>query len=325
MTRLFDARPFIIAEVGSNWRSLGDCLESIDVALACGADAVKFQAFSYEALYGIERVEFGKSVASDLLEREAPGEYPKRPFELPLAWLPKLSARAASVGLEFMCTAFSPELVAVVDPFVSVHKIASSDAAWPQLLDAVKATGKPALFSVGAKTNREIDEIEEILDDASKYVATYCVAAYPTDYVDLDAADCFDAFSDHTLGYTASVEMARRGAIAIEKHFTAFPDVATPDRPHSLTPAQFKRMVDLIRGRPVDSEESAMFRRHNRRLIATRDVAVGDVLRYGENYGAFRSLVDDEDAVSPLSWEIVEGKTALNPIARGRGVTLEDI
>lgn len=311
MTRLFEAKPFIIAEVGSNWKTLGQCLESIIVAKACGADAVKFQLFDEVALYacGYSVPDYGAPV--------------KPPF-LPPAWLCQLKAEADKHGIELMCTAFSPELLAAVDPYVSVHKIASSDAAWPQMLQAVKATGKPALYSIGAKYEDEIAKAEAILNDG-KYVATYCVAAYPTDFIDFRELVRFDAFSDHTLGYTAAVQAARLGCIALEKHFTAFPDLDTPDRPHSLTPSQFQRMVQIIRGDGYESEETAMYRRHNRRLVATRDVPAGDALKYGENYGAYRSLVDVTEWISPFDWEKVQGRRASRAIERGHSITEADL
>jgi len=104
-------KPFIIAEVGSNWTTLDDCIQSISSAKLCGADAVKFQAFNYDALYGPGLMPLVK------------GHNPS----LPLAWLPKLKDWADTCDIEFMCSAFSPELVEAVNPYVNVHKVASAD------------------------------------------------------------------------------------------------------------------------------------------------------------------------------------------------------
>lgn len=304
MTRLFEAKPFLIAEVGSNWRTLDQCVQSIGVAQYCGADAVKLQLFDGPSMYGL---------LGDALE-----------FELPHDWLPILKKEADRVGIEFMCTAFSPKLLAVVDPFVEVHKIASSDSSWPQMLEAVKATGKPTLVSYGASTEVEIDESERVMSHQSdKYISMYCVAAYPADFVDFEVMDHFEGFSDHTLGYTAAVEAARRGMIVIEKHFTAFPDLDTPDRPHSLNPVQFKSMVDVIRGGSVDQEQD-MRLRHKRRLITTQKVAVGEVLKYGVNYGAYRSRENDVYGLSPMDWQLIEGKSATLELNQGQPIAAQD-
>lgn len=305
MTRLFEAKPFIVAEIGSNWTTLPECLASIAAAKRVGASAAKFQLYDHEALYG----------------EPAPGVWqPGEPLKgcLPQAWLPQLKAMCDDAGIEFMCTAFSPELVAVVDPYVSVHKVASSDAAWPQMLEAVARTGKPVLISHGAKTDEESDRIGNFFGDRyhEDVIPLYCVANYPADYTDV----AVEGLSDHTLGYTACVLAAQHGAKVIEKHFTAFPDLDTPDRPHSLTPDQFARMVKLIRGEPVESEEKDMYLRHNRRLIATRDIPLGESLRYGVNFGSYRSLKDDTRGLSPFEWERVNGRMAAKAIGRGDAI-----
>lgn len=317
MTRLFEARPYVVAEVGSNWRNINDCIESIAAAKSCGADAVKFQAFTHEALYGFA----------------APSVTPIDVHSLPTSWLPKLKEKADACGIELMCTAFSPELVAAVDPYVSVHKVASSDCTWPQLLRAVAKTGKPVLLSVGASSEGDIERALSVLGEAGD-VLMYCVSAYPARTIDLGAIARLSerfchavGFSDHSTDIIGlPVEATRMYDLAaIEKHFTAFPDLDSPDRPHSLTPDEFKLMVDYIRGvrAPVIGptfEERDMMLRHNRRLIATQDLAPGAQLRYGENFGAYRSLVDDTRGLSPFAWESVEGRTTTKQINRGEAI-----
>jgi len=311
---------FIIAEVGSNWEDFSDCIVSIEQAKVAGADAVKFQLFSFEELYGWNDWKTGE------LEN----------YHLDHEWLPKLAQHAKAIGIKFMCTAFSPEGVAAVDPFVEMHKVASSDLTYPQLLEAVAKTGKPVLLSCGASSRGDIEQALARLPK-ERTTLMYCVSAYPARSVDIEVLHellkaCTGpvGFSDHTTDiYGAPVAAARFGAEVIEKHFTAFPHLDTPDRRHSLTPDEFKRMVDRIRGRDEPRlgptfEESAMFLRHNRRLVAVRDIQPGEVLRFGQNYGAYRTLQDDTRGLSPFLWNHEqygpEGKRAAVTIGRGKGI-----
>lgn len=308
---------FIIAEVGSNFRTVDDCLRSVDVAKECGADAVKFQAYTHGDLYGPVG-DYGMKMAG----------------ELTIGWLSALRERADAAGLELMCTAFSPDLVRAVDPFVSRHKVASSDLNYPQLLHAVAKAGKPAYLSTGAADEKEI---ELALGHFGLCAVTlmYCVAAYPAAFADLAVMEDLRGwpvpvgFSDHTLGISMAVEASRQGATAIEKHFTAFPDLDTPDRPHSVKPNEFKRMVDAIRGtrKPCigpTQEEVDMLLRHKRRLVATRAIPEGGILKYGENFGAFRSLVNDTRGLSPHNWAFVNGKAAARALAVGEAIGAQD-
>lgn len=325
MTRLFEAKPFIVAEIGSNWRDLRDAVSSISLAKQCGADAVKFQLFSPSALYGFDG---------------GPDAY-----SLPLDWLPKLKGKADACGIEFMCTAFSPELVAAVDPFVEIHKIASGDLAYPQLLKAVGATGKPVLLSTGASSKTDVAMAVKTLMEAGagKIVLLYCNAAYPSVHHNLyqmtwmaKAYGLPVGLSDHSIDAIYCPLSATRefGAVVIEKHFTAFPDLDSPDRPHSLTSDDFKIMCDHIREKVQTDEfnpsrdERVMFMRANRRLVATQDLNEGDELRFGKNYGAYRTLEDDTHGLSPFCWDDKEygpeGKTVAQAVKRGKGLGTGD-
>lgn len=319
MTKLFHAKPFVIAEVGSNWTNFQEAKDSIQIAKQCGADAVKFQVFSRHGLYGFEKEDCSLEHA------------------LPLEWLPQLKEKADACGIEFMCTAFSPELVEAVDPFVEVHKIASSDNTTPQMLEAVKKAGKPILLSCGASSKSDIALALQVLGDAN-VTLLYCNSAYPSTRHNLFLIEELKTYgrpvglSDHSLDciYAPLSAVKHFGAQVIEKHFTAFPQRDTPDRGHSLDPGAFKVMVEYLRGtrdgglNPT-SEEKDMFLRHNRRLIAIKDLKPGDVLKYGDNYGAYRSLEDDSHGLSPFAWGLVEGKQLTKPIGIGKGVAVSDI
>ncbi len=314
--------PFIICEIGSNWETLDHCLDSIRQAKECGADAAKFQMFTDNHLYG---------PCWDAAAKSPPL------YWLPPGWLPRLKACADAVGIEFMCTAFGPDLLKIVNPFVKRHKIASSDANYPQLLHAAGKTRKPVLLSTGAASYNDIAEALAILDKyEGETTLLYCIASYPTRMVDFRVMEMLEeefgtevGFSDHTTDILGAPLMAKIwGASVIEKHVTFFPGLDTPDRPHSLTGEEFKTMVDAIRGTSQPSigptpEERPMVLRHSRRLIATREIKVGETLRYGENFGAYRALEDDQHGMSPLLWnhaEGPEGKIAKKPILRGKGI-----
>ncbi len=320
--------PFIVAEVGSNWLTLADCLLSIDEAAKAGADAVKFQAFRSEAMYG------------PLAEAR------KSQWELPLSWLPELARRSEAAGIEFMCTAFSPELVAAIDPFVKRHKVASSDATTPHILEAVRATGKQVLFSTGALT---LDEVAlawiTLQDDAGRMspptVILYCVAAYPARSVDLRQmvalrSRCPGAlvgYSDHTTDIiqTPLTAVTEYGAVVVEKHFTAI-TAPTPDHGHSLSPMEFSLMVDALRGRQAEvpvskfTDEAEMMALHKRRVVAIRDIAEGETFTEA-NCGCYRARKPCEDHVSPFRFkDLTSGeRKAAHPIKAGSSVRPQDI
>ena len=56
-----DCPTFIIAEIGSNFNTLDEAFKSIDAAIDCGVDAVKFQTFRADTVAkrdAVDRVPF---------------------------------------------------------------------------------------------------------------------------------------------------------------------------------------------------------------------------------------------------------------------------
>jgi sialic acid synthase SpsE len=280
----------IVAEVGSNFHSFDDCKTAVSLAKSCGADAVKFQLYTYKELFGLTG---------------------KLSSELPREWLPKLKEKADAVGIELMCTAFSPEGLRYVDQFVSTHKIASSEMCHLELIDAALETRKPIYISTGAQTETDIIALSNYIGKCSA-TFLYCEAAYPSTRSDLRRILRLEeitkrpaGFSDHSVDVLNIPRIAfEYGAMVLEKHFNPFEYKDTPDAPHSLNIDDFQAMVYSIRepALPVlypTRDEIDMVLRHKRRLIATELIKPGDTLRLNENYGVYRSLKSETKGAHP--------------------------
>lgn len=318
--------PFIVAEVGSNWRTLDECLLSISHAKLCGADAVKFQLYNEQALYGGDNWHG----FNGLTQRDGKRDTLSLEGQLPLEWLPKLKTKADAVGIEFMCSAFSPELVEAVDPFVNIHKVASAEMTHVRILEKLSKIGKPVILSTGASGEADIKAAIETLTPTPT-VLLYCVAAYPAREVALGRIESMEArfglpigFSDHTTDTLVIPRAAvSAGAVVLEKHVN-FAQADGPDSAHSLSTDEFRRMVASIRGDKRATggspQERGMILRHNRRLIATQDIQAGQTLLEGKNFGIYRSLKDDTHALGPFAIHLVLGKSAKRAIKAGDGI-----
>ena len=315
MSKLFSDDPFIICEVGSNFRNFEDAKNSIQMAKQCGASAVKFQMFDEAEMYGY-----------------SPTGKPHMMVQI-RDWLPKLKEKADAAKIEFMCTAFSVHGLEIVDQYVDVHKIASSDLCHVALLKAAAKTGKPILLSTGGSSKGDVMRALEVLDGAT-VVVMYCASAYPSRMHNLFQIDYLRetfgksvGLSDHSLDVVYAPLSAHRHhrVVVIEKHFTIIPEVDTPDRGHSLNVDQFKYMVDMLRnkikpvGHAPTPEEKHMLLRNNRRLIATAPIAKGDTFSF-KNFGAYRSLKDDTHGLSGFDADRVTGKTAAKDLAVGDSI-----
>lgn len=315
----------IIAEIGSNFRTLADCINSIGLAKSCGADAVKYQLYNNRALYGSDLYIQKRSMCSnpDDEKVEAPGT-------LDPLWLPQLSAKAKSVGIEFMASAFSPELADAVNPHVSTHKVASAELTHVRLLERINSYRKPVILSTGASGERDIDLALTTLKDCD-VTLLYCVSAYPARYVNFTKMDKLKrygrkvGFSDHTTDVLNIPRLAQdRGAVVLEKHVNLVGVTDTPDSPHSLSLDEFKAMVQVLRNgnAPLElGEENQMVLQHNRRLIATADIKVGEAFDESKNFGIFRALRDMPEALSPWQVHAVNGLIAKREHKAGDPIT----
>lgn len=296
-------------------------LRSIDDAAACGVDAVKFQYFTHKDLYGVD------------------GE---NKYELPRKWLGYLSSHCELRGVDFLCSAFSAEGIGIVDPYVKMHKIASSEMQDYHLIRAAAATKKPVIISTGGHSTDDVAEAMWAFDNKEQFHFLECSLKYPAEVSDYALSkQWFDGISDHTTGAGLAILSIGHGAKIFEKHFDCLiglydSDSAeeTPDTAVSVGPQFMSQYVQCIRDgfvasggakRASESNSQAALR-WKRRLKITKQVRGGqDRLEYGVNFGSFRSVQDDAKAASPLEWEKFQGARVKRDMNPQDGLWFDDI
>ncbi|WP_392534977.1 N-acetylneuraminate synthase family protein [Nostoc sp. C117] len=284
-------KTYVIAEVGSNHnQNLQLAYETIDAAVECGANAVKFQSINIEELYYLP------SLAIRELHRK---------IDLAEEWHSLLKEYSDKKGITFFS---SPTYLKAVDILeetgVSLYKLASAQiGTFPQIVDKVARTGKPVIISTGIVNYRELQQVICIFQKANNtnLIILHCNSIYPTPYnkVNLGLIDIYKqmftylvGFSDHTNGITIPIAAVARGACVIEKHFTLSRNLPVPDAGLSLEPSEFKAMVEGIRAveeannltprTEIMSEEKTFKEAILYRLVLKKDKKKGELLHFDD-------------------------------------------
>jgi sialic acid synthase SpsE len=296
---------FIIAEAGSNHnRDFENAKKLIDVAVDAGADAVKFQIFSAEAIYS-KKTPMATYLKKEKLaaDNESLWDVIKR-IEIPRQWTPDLMAYCRSKGIMFLSTPFDLTAVDELEAAgVEAYKVASFEITHLPMLRRISATGKPIILSTGMASLEDIEVAMAAVKSGGKseVALLHCAIAYPPEFenINLRAMDTMKqafqvpvGFSDHTMGHITDVAAVARGACIIEKHFTLSRRQEGPDHPFSLEPHELKEMITAIRqtekilGSPIKKHteaEQELYRIARRSLVAARDIAPGT--RHNRRYG----------------------------------------
>ena len=316
-----DDKPFIIAEIGSNWKNVQECVDSVRLCAQAGADCVKFQMFHAEGMYGAGQKPRGYSAKN----------------ELDPDMLQPIKTACDEAAVELMISAFDEESLRLVDPFVNAHKVASSKLSNPYFLEAVAGLGKPIFLSIGGHHEGAVGAALACLRD-SQVILNYCVAAYSNPKINLQLIEILRekyarpiGFSDHTMDYDYLPWSAihNHGAVAIEKHVKAVPSDG-PDASHSLSLAQFRMMVQSIGGRRRPNigptlEELDMRSRHHDRPVSTADIKKGEQFVLNANFQLLRSTVPALDHLDGFDAPSLEGMEAARPVKAWKSITRDDI
>jgi len=287
---------YIIAEMSANHgQSFDRAIELIHAAKESGADAIKLQTYTPDTLtIDCSRPEFVVGKGSVWQGKNLYELYSEA--YTPWQWQPALKEEAERIALHCFSTPFDDSSVEFLENMnVPAHKIASFELVDAGLLRKVAGTGKPVILSTGMATFEEIRTAIGILREAGcrELAVLKCTSAYPARAEDMNLKtipDMRNAFgvpvglSDHTLGVAVPVAAVTLGACIIEKHLTLQRGEDGPDSAFSLTPDEFRQMVEAVRTAEkalgsvtyelTEAEKaSRVFRRS---LFAVRDIQEGE-------------------------------------------------
>lgn len=254
-----DSKTYIVAEIGANHN--GDvelAKKTIDAAVKCKVDAVKFQTYTAKELVSdLDRIvsmgpkdNIKTERIEELFERVAlKREFHKEVFDY-----------ANKAGLDAYSTPFSLSDVDFLNDLnVPCFKIAASDVDYIDLLKKIAMTGKPVMLSLGKCTIGEADLAISTIEETGccELVIMHCVSQYPSpmDEINLNTIKTLKSqypeyiigFSDHSIGSTAAIGAVVLGARVIEKHFTLDKYLEGPDHWFSMDPDSMSVLVKEIR------------------------------------------------------------------------------
>lgn len=243
-----------VAEVSSNHhQDLERCLQFVDVAADIGCSAVKFQLFKIEELFAPEILQ--KSLAHRA----------RKQWELPVSFLPEISARCRERKIKFSCTPFYLKAVDDLFPYVDSYKIASYELLWDALLSACAQTGKPVVLSTGMATIDEIKKAVDVLinDGCKDLTLLHCVSGYPTPVSECNLAaietlrkefqdikseiQLHFGWSDHSVNSGVIFRAVHRwSADMIEFHLDLEGEGEEYQTSHCWLPEQIKSVIEAI-------------------------------------------------------------------------------
>jgi N,N'-diacetyllegionaminate synthase len=331
---------FVVAEAGVNHN--GDMTlarQLVEAAAEAGADAVKFQTFSTDALVSRQapKAEYQRETTGaaesqrDMLTR----------LELTLEQHAELQRQCGKRGVIFFSAPFDERAADALESLdVPLFKIPSGEITNLPLLRHVAAKGRPLILSTGMATLGEVDTAVAAIRAAGAppLAILHCLSAYPAPAgeVNLRAMDTLRGrfgvpvgFSDHTLGIEVAVAAVARGAHIVEKHLTLDKTLPGPDHRASLDPAEFTALVRAIRSvesalgdgakRPMPSELDT-------RRVARKSLVAARAIRAGERLtGEMVAVKRPGTGIAPADLDRALGRAVKRDLAPDQVIGWEDL
>jgi len=329
--------PYVIAEMSANHNGdINNAYKIIDMAKACGSDAVKLQTYTPDTLT-IDSKLPDFQLTEGLWGGQSLYELYKDAF-MPWEWHQPLFDYAKKIGITIFSSPFDNTAVDLLEDLnTPAYKIASFEAVDLPLIKYVAQTGKPMIISTGMADAEEIQEaIEAARDGGCKELAIlHCVSGYPAPAADYNLRTLVDmrqkfglvtGLSDHTIDNTTAITSVALGASIIEKHVTLDRNSGGVDDSFSLESKELTELCigantawealgQVDYGRKSSEQGNVKFRRS---LYFVKDIKEGEVITK-EHVKSIRPGF----GLAPKYMEEIIGKKTTSAVRRGNPVSFE--
>lgn len=291
-------KTYIIAEAGVNHNgNITIAKKLIEKAKEAGADCVKFQTFKADQI--VTKTSPKAKYQLEVTDKEESQYIMLKKLEMDFSSYLDLVNYCKELDIDFMSTPYNKEDVDFLENLgVDSFKIASGQLTELPFLKYVAKKNKHIFLSTGMGTIGDVFEAVEAIrgEGNNKLTVLQCTTNYPSRIEDAnilamngikEACDVQVGYSDHVTNNYACFAAVALGAEVIEKHFTVDKTMEGPDHTCSLSPYEFKEMVDGIRmielslgskikkPSPIEIENSKGMKRG---LVVLRDVEGGTIL-----------------------------------------------
>jgi N-acetylneuraminate synthase len=245
---------FIIAEIGINHNGdINIARDLIDVAVAAGADAVKFQKRTIGLVYTKELLDGPRESPWGTTQREQ-----KEGLELGLDEYQEIDKYCQEKEIPWFASAWDLESQKFLQQFnLKYNKIASAMIVYDDLLKLVASEKKHTFISTGLSTLDDIDNAVQIFQDAGcPFDLMHCVSTYPMKDEDAnlnmintlrECYNCNVGYSGHEAGLAVSFAAAALEITSLERHITLDRSMYGSDQSASVETPGFKMLVGGVR------------------------------------------------------------------------------
>ena len=317
----------IIAEAGVNHNgNMAYAKKLIDKAKLSGADYIKFQTFDPNLITttSSEIAPYQKKILPNTKNQKKMLSN----LSLSRSQYIELANYCKKKKIKFVSSAFDIPSVLFLNKKINIDffKIPSGEINNIPYLEVLGRFNKKILLSTGMSSLKEIKNAKKVLEKngtkSKNITIMHCVSDYPTKTKDLNMRFINSikkisksvGFSDHSIGYEASMAAVVLGVEFIEKHFTLNKKMKGPDHAISLDVNEFRIFVKKIRiieellgkNAKVITVGENILKKYARKSIVT-----SKVIKKGDIFTKFNLTTKRPgDGLNPIFWHKTIGLKA---------------
>jgi N-acetylneuraminate synthase len=245
---------FIVAEIGINHNGdMSICKDLIDIAVASGCNAVKFQKRDLDKVYTREFLDSPRESPWGTTQREQKAglEFGKDEYK-------EIAKYCKEKRIEWFASAWDLNSQKFLQQFnCKYNKVASAMIVYKELLEMIAREGKHTFISTGMTNYDDIQKAVDIFNKENcSFELMHTISTYPMKEENANLKiintlrekyKCDVGYSGHEAGLAVSYASAALGITSLERHITTDRSLYGSDQSASIEPLGLTQLVGAVR------------------------------------------------------------------------------